>query len=145
MQAQTWGEMPCLFLMRILVLLLTEPVNKTETCNSVILACAAEFVRQDIFPSNPFTRSFDDNCQKKFVSHLLLVLHSVYGAGGPKYQGPKSWVLKTRRTFWVNRKIAIYRSDIVQYKKHLFLSIYIGLMLHAQTWKSGGHAVPSWS
>ena len=76
--------------MRTLVFAIDRNWEQDREHDSVVLACAAQFVCQDTFSSNPFTGSFDDKCQKKSVPHLLLALYSVYSAGRPKYQGPKS-------------------------------------------------------
>ena len=45
--------------------------------DAVHLACAAQIVRRNIFSSNPFTGSFDENCQEKSVPHQLLALVSM--------------------------------------------------------------------
>ena len=42
--------------------------------DAVHLTRAAQIVRQHIFSSNPFTRSFEENCQEKSVPHQLLAL-----------------------------------------------------------------------
>ena len=113
--------------------------------DAVHLTRAAQIVRQHIFSSNPFTGSFEENCQEKSVPHQLLVLVSMV-LEGPSIKDqigecstPASLSIAQMMKYNCvkHRRKQADTSPSVQHSSALEtpLPIYIGLMLHAQTRK----------
>ena len=113
--------------------------------DAVHLARAAQIVRQHIFSSNPFTGSFEENCQEKYVRHQLLALVSMV-LEGPSIKDQigecsKPASLSIAQMMKYNcvkhRRKQADTSPSVRHSSALEtpLPIYVGLMLHAQTRK----------
>ena len=113
--------------------------------NAVHLARAAQIVRQNIFSSNPFTGSFEENVQEKAVPHQLLALVSMV-LEGPNIKDQigecaiqaSLSIAQMMKYNWVKyRRKQADTSPSVRHSSALEtpLPIYIGLMLHAQTRK----------
>ena len=51
--------------------------EQDSNSDAVHLARTAQIVRRNIFRSNPFTGSFEENCREKSVPHQLLALVSM--------------------------------------------------------------------
>ena len=111
----------------------------------VHLACVAHIVRRNIFSSNPFTRSFEENCQEKSVPHQLLALLSMV-LKGPNIKDqigecatPVSLSIAQMMKYNCvkHRRKQADTNPSVRHSSALEtpLPIYIGLMLHAQTRK----------
>ena len=102
--------------------------------DAVHLARAAQIVRQHIFSSNPFTGSFEENCQEKSVPHQLLALVSMV-LEGPSIKDqigecstPASLSIAQMMKYNCDTSPSVRHSSALETP----LPIYIGLMLHAQ-------------
>ena len=145
MRAQSKGRDIMLVFDELIGAALGKAYEQDSDSDAVHLAHAAQIVRRNIFMSNPFTGSFEENCQEKSVPHQLLVLVSMV-LEGPNIKDqigecatPASLSIAQMMKYNCvkHRRKQADTSPSVRHSSALEtpLSIYIGLMLHAQTRK----------